>query len=95
MSKKENSLLNEIIKIESIEELRPIKDALNLRWKHLTELNVLKFNEGDKVTFQSRKRGCIISGVIGKISNRNKKSVPLLADDGTQWKVSPNVLRYK
>lgn len=63
---------------------------LKQRWDRLSQGEVLQFNPGDKVEFDSRRNGQKVTGVVNRI---NTKSVGVRATDGVNWKVSPSLLR--
>lgn len=49
---------------------------------------MLRFNIGDKVSFNPPGRGC----VMGTLVKYNKKSVTIITDDGQKWNVAPQLI---
>ena len=62
---------------------------MKARWNALATMSVMKFRVGDKVQFDSAKRGT----VSGKIMKVNRKTVKVRADDMVMWTVSPGLLK--
>ena len=49
---------------------------------------MLKFNPGDKVSFEPPGRGRL----IGTLIKYNQKTVSILTDDGHRWNVAPSLI---
>lgn len=72
------------------EDMNRIIRGINDRRAQLSQIEAMKFRKGDKVEFNSSKTGELVKGTILKI---NQKTISLLSDEGTNWRVSPGMLR--
>ena len=74
------------------QELRELNHRIVERLKFLRDMkahqSMMQFNVGSKVSFEARD-GCRILGTLFKF---NRKTVSILAEDGTQWNVAPQLL---
>lgn len=88
--------MNEIDQIDlhrfSARELRELNARIIERLKYLSSVNTMKsmnkLNLGQRVCFDAD--GETIAGTLIKM---NQKTVVIAADDGMQWKVSPQLVR--
>jgi len=71
------------------DDLKDASTMMKARWNALATMSVMKFRVGDKVQFDSAKRGT----VSGKIMKVNRKTVKVRADDMVMWTVSPGLLK--
>jgi hypothetical protein len=73
-------------------ELRDLNHRIVARLRFLHEMkahaSMLEFKIGERVSFCPQDRGT----VRGAIVRYNKKTVTIIADDGTRWNVSPHLL---
>jgi hypothetical protein len=67
---------------------RRIVERIKIIRQHKTLNSMIKFNVGQRVSFQSYDR--VITGVIIKF---NPKTLVVLTDDNQQWKVSPQLIK--
>jgi len=74
----------------TVEDLRRIANAINLKSRELQARAAHSFGRGDKVQFMS-KRG-LIKGTVTRV---NQKTVSVQAFDGVQWKVSGSLLSLR
>lgn len=76
----------------SIEELEALNHRIVERLKFLDSVqahrNMMAFNIGAKVSFDSTRHGRL----FGTLVKFNRKTVPVLTEAGQQWKVSPHLL---
>lgn len=77
-----------IFAIDSMDELREVMNAVNVRFRELQSRAAHSFNRGDSVTFTT-KSGQKITGTVIKI---NQKTVTVKTAT-TEWKVSGSLLR--
>lgn len=74
------------------QQLRDLNHRIVERLKFLRDMKdhqtMMQFNPGAKVSFES-KDGRVIFGTLFKF---NRKTVSILAEDGVQWNVSPQLL---
>lgn len=63
--------------------------GINDRRAQIAMIDSMKFRKGDRVEFNSSKTGELIKGTILTI---NQKTISLLSDTGTNWRVSPGML---
>lgn len=66
-----------------------VVERLNLLAQAKSTVQLAQFAEGELVNFTANDG----TAKIGRIMRLNKKIVSLFADDGQQWKVSPELLR--
>ncbi len=75
------------------DELAELNHEVVTRLKMLRQMRryeqMAAFKPGDRVSFESELRGCMVSGVVIRC---NQKSVTLHADTGEQWRVTPGLL---
>jgi len=75
----------------SLDELIDLNDRVVDRIKLLEDrqalLNMMAFNLGSKVSFDSK-----YGRQVGTIVKFNRKTVVVVTDEGRQWKVSPHFL---
>lgn len=72
------------------DEVNTIINLIKERQRVIARQESLKFNIGDKVTFDAKSRG-IVSGTVTKV---NRKTVKVKADGvGFMWIVSPELLK--
>jgi hypothetical protein len=73
-------------------ELRDLNHRVVARLRFLHQLkahaSMLEFSVGERVSFRTQDRGT----VCGSILKYNRKTVTIMADDGTRWNVSPQLL---
>ena len=73
-------------------ELRELNHRIVQRLRFLQQArahyNMLEYNIGEKVQFQSPE-GHTIRGMVSRF---NRKTVTIITDDGSQWNVSPGFL---
>jgi hypothetical protein len=79
---------NAIFNIKSTDELRRIQGAISSQLTHLSQQVKWRFNVGDRVGFDARRRGY----VTGKVTKIMRKNIKVLADSGVVWTVGPNLL---
>ncbi|MGH8146329.1 MAG: hypothetical protein ACREPY_08355 [Rhodanobacteraceae bacterium] len=65
-----------------VERLRFIRQAR-------AHVSMLRFSIGDRVEFTPDTRG----PVRGVLARYNKKTVPIVSDDGQRWNVAPSLLQ--
>jgi len=65
-----------------VERLRRI-ESINQQY------HMMEFHVGQKVLFITKQED-IVCGIIAKL---NQKTVTVMAEDGTRWKVSPSLLK--
>lgn len=68
---------------------RRIVDRIRLISSMRQQHQMMAFHVGQKVLFLTKEEDV----VFGTIVKLNQKSVSVLCDDGTRWKVSPSLLR--
>jgi hypothetical protein len=80
------------IDVLSVDELEALNHRIVERLKFLdgvqAHYNMMAFNIGAKVTFDSTQHG----RQFGTIAKFNRKTVTVLTEAGQQWKVSPHLL---
>jgi hypothetical protein len=76
----------------SVEELEALNHRIVERLKFLDSVqahrNMMAFNIGAKVSFESTRHGRL----FGTLVKFNRKTVTVLTEAGQQWKVSPHLL---
>lgn len=88
MAMKTTDLIVEICKIESYDDLVRLNKTLINQMRVLSKRTSWKFRVGDKVTFDSRKRGQV-SGTVTKIMTKN-----VVVNAGfTNWRVPAAMLK--
>ena len=80
--------INAVFKIDTVDELRRVSDAIHDRHDTLVRQLKHNFHPGDRVKFTG-KRGRVIRGEVVK---QLQKNVRVLADDGITWTVGPSLL---
>jgi hypothetical protein len=78
------------------EDLKVVRDALKEQFDVVDAMTALKFRVGDKVEWDSRKRGGHVK--TGTVVRVNQKSVSVFVPEGPRgipekWKVHPSFLR--
>lgn len=77
----------------SEKELIELNNKIIERLRFLSQMRshaqMMKFNIGDRVTFQPEGRAAI----FGMLTRYNKKTVTVITDDGQRWNISPSLLR--
>lgn len=76
----------------SIDELMELNRRIVQRLKFLDTVqshnDMLKFNPGDKVSFEPPGRGRL----LGTLIKYNQKTVSILTEDGQRWNVTPSLV---
>ena len=76
----------------TVEELEALNHRIVERLKFLDTMkahqNMMAFNIGQQVTFESSRHG----RQIGTLIKFNRKTVVVLTDDNRQWRVPPHML---
>lgn len=92
MNTRVTTAVEAIYRLESIEELYEIYDAIKLKQNQLTAQARRAITKGDSVSFHSRREGRIISGVCTKV-NRKTAEVRTMGSFGpVNYKVPLNML---
>lgn len=95
MNTRVTTAVEAIYRLESIEELYEIYDAIKLKQNHLTAQARRAITRGDRVTFHSRREGAIIRGVCTKV-NRKTAEVKTMGSFGpVNYKVPLNMLELE
>jgi hypothetical protein len=87
MNATRNTLIRDIFKITTVEDLRDINLALKQRWNELESRGALNFKIGDSVKFNAKRT--VQFGIVKKV---NRKTVAVLVGNVT-WRVTPSLLR--
>jgi hypothetical protein len=82
--------LDELTETELIDLNNRIVERLRLLHQVRAHMEMLEFEIGDRVTFQTD-RFRMVEGVLARY---NRKTVTVIADDGGRWTVSPSFLRH-
>ena len=80
-------LLDEIWKMDR-PQIAKLIDVIKGRRKQIDEQKAFEFNTGDKVQFKKRD-GTVVKGEVIK---RNVKTLSVLTEAGTRWKVASTLL---
>lgn len=86
----EVNTLNKLLAKSDNEDFNMIVNMFNKAQAAYTSSVAQQFNVGEKVTWNSNKRG--YGKQTGTITKVNKKTIKIVAIDGTQWSVSPSML---
>ncbi len=81
--------IDELSEAELIALNNRIVERLRLLNQKRAHEHMLKFQIGDRVTFQPEG----LPPVVGMLTRYNKKTVTVITDDGQHWNVSPRFLR--
>lgn len=81
--------ISKISEAELIDLNNKIVERLRFLRQMRTHEQMLKFNIGERVTFQPEGR----DPLIGMLTRYNKKTVTVITDDGQHWNVSPRFLQ--
>jgi exosome complex RNA-binding protein Csl4 len=82
-----------IYKLETIEELYEIYDAIKLKQNQLTSRARRAIVRGDTVSFHSRREGSLIQGTCTKVNRKTAEVAVLTAFGKTNYKVPLNMLK--
>lgn len=63
------TIINDIRKLTSPEDIRQLVDAVNLHMTYLSRQNTRKFILGDSVKFSDR-RGRVVTGTVTKVNQK-------------------------
>jgi len=85
-----NKLASLISTIDSIDDLRKVNEWVRAKASHLQRVSAHSFYKGMRVSFKSNKTGCIITGRVNRV---NQKTLSIIAEDGTSWKVSASLVK--
>ena len=83
-----SSLISQIFKISSNEEMRDVIQAVKLRQRELNSQAAFQFRVGQKVSFKGK--GVTVNGLVTKV---NTKTIHVKAETGSNWRVSPSLLK--
>ena len=83
------NIVNEIYKVNDLDDLRAITNAIRCRRDELSSRIKNKFRVGQRVWFLSKTKNEKVYGVVYKI---DKKNIQVKVDDYNIWRVSPNLL---
>ena len=81
--------IDELSEKELIELNNKIIERLRFLSQTRSHAQMMKFNIGDRVTFQPEGRAAI----FGMLTRYNKKTVTVITNDGRRWNISPGLLR--
>ena len=84
-----NNIVNNIYKLEHIDDLNAISSAIRSRKDELYNRMKNTFKVGQQVWFLSKTRNEKVFGVISKI---NKKNIQVEVDKYNTWNVHPSFL---
>ena len=84
-----NNIVNNIYKLEHIDDLNAISSAIRSRKDELYNRMKNTFKVGQQVWFLSKTRNEKVFGVISKI---NKKNIQVEVDKYSTWNVHPSFL---
>ena len=84
-----NNIVNNIYKLENIDDLNAISSAIRSRKDELYNRMKNTFKVGQQVWFLSKTRNEKVFGVISKI---NKKNIQVEVDKYNTWNVHPSFL---
>ena len=84
-----NNIVNNIYKLENIDDLNAISSAIRSRKDELYNRMKNTFKIGQQVWFLSKTRNEKVFGVISKI---NKKNIQVEVDKYNTWNVHPSFL---
>lgn len=83
----------DVLKIESLSELKAFSEqinvAINIRYAELQQRAAIRLGIGSRVEFTD-KLGNVVKGRVLKL---NTKTVMVRSDVGSEWRVSPSLLR--
>ena len=85
------NIVNDIYKINDLDDLRAITNAIRCRRTELSNRIKNKFKVGDKVWFLSKTKNEKVYGVVYKI---DKKNIQVKVDDYNIWRCSPSLLNH-
>jgi exosome complex RNA-binding protein Csl4 len=74
----------------SNEDTKIVIAALNARIKELRDAKATTFSVGQRVSFESRKAGGTVYGLVQKV---NKATIVVKTDLGMTWRVTPTLLK--
>jgi len=86
-------LINEIYKLNSLDDLKAVNNAIRDHWKTINGQRALEakfiFAVGQQVTFSGRHRG----RVTGRITKINQVSADISEASGIKWRVNLSALK--
>ena len=85
------NIVNDIYKINDLDDLRAITNAIRCRRTELSNRLKSGFKVGDNVWFLSKTKNEKVYGVVYKI---DKKNIQVKVDDYNIWRVSPSLLNH-
>lgn len=83
--------LRKLVVDMNMQELRDLQDLVIVAMKRLQATATMMFRSGDRVSFQARD-GRTITGTVLKV---HQKTVSVISDTKTPWKVSGTLLTLK
>ena len=85
------TIVNDIYKINDLDDLRAITNAIRCRRTELSNRIKNKFKVGDKVWFLSKTKNEKVYGVVYKIDTKN---IQVEVDKHNIWRCSPSLLNH-
>ena len=85
------NIVNEIYKVNDLDDLRAITNAIRCRRTELSNRIKSNFKVGDKVWFLSKTKNEKVYGVIHQI---DKVKIQVKVDDYNFWNCSPSLLNH-
>jgi len=85
------NIVNDIYKINDLDDLRAITNAIRCRRTELSNRLKSGFKVGDNVWFLSKTKNEKVYGVVYKI---DKKNIQVKVDDYNIWRCSPSLLNH-
>lgn len=86
-----NANIRKLVVDMNMQELRDLQDLVIVAMRRMQATATMMFRPGDRVSFQARD-GRTISGRVLKV---NQKTVSVMSDTNTLWKVSGTLLTLK
>lgn len=81
--------IDELTETELVDLNRRIVERLRFLDQTRAHASMMEFRVGDRVSFGPTGR----ASVVGVLTRYNRKTVTVLADDGRNWNVSPQLLK--